>query len=139
MATLEKAIELAAKHHAGQKDKAGQAYILHPLAVMAQVEGETAKTVAVLHDIIEDTPITVDDLRAEGFSETVIAAVLALTKAPGMTREQAAHQARQNPIARLVKIADVSDNMRLERIPNPTTKDYARLKEYQHVMTILQQ
>lgn len=139
MATLEKAIELAAKYHAGQKDKGGQPYILHPLAVMAKVEGITAKTVAVLHDIIEDTPITAEDLQQEGFSQEIIAAVVALTKQEGMSREQAAIQARQNPIARLVKIADVSENMQIERIPNPTDKDYARLATYQQVMHILQQ
>lgn len=139
MATLEKAIELAAKYHARQKDKGGQPYILHPLAVMAKVEGITAKTVAVLHDIIEDTPITAEDLQQEGFSQEIIAAVVALTKQEGMSREQAAIQARQNPIARLVKIADVSENMQIERIPNPTDKDYARLATYQQVMHILQQ
>ncbi|PIE44948.1 MAG: guanosine-3',5'-bis(diphosphate) 3'-pyrophosphohydrolase [Gammaproteobacteria bacterium] len=138
MATLEKAIELAAKHHAGQLDKSGQPYILHPLAVMAKVDGLTAKTVAVLHDIIEDTEITADDLRRKGFSDEIVNAVIALTKANDMTRIEAAYQAKANPIARIVKLADLSENMNLGRISNPTKKDYDRLKEYEQVKAILE-
>ncbi len=138
MATLEKAIILAAKHHAGQRDKGGQPYILHPLAVMAKVEGLTAKTVAVLHDIIEDTEISTEDLYREGFSDEVVNAVLALTKKKGMTRIEAAYQAKANPIALQVKLADLSDNMDLSRIPKLTQKDYDRLKIYQKVKTILE-
>ncbi len=138
MATLEKAIELAAKYHAGQVDKAGLPYILHPLAVMARVDGIETKTVAVLHDIIEDTPITAENLSQLGFSDTVVSAVVALTKTKGMTRTEAAYQAKANPIARVVKLADLAENMDLGRIPNPTAKDYQRLQEYQQVKKILQ-
>lgn len=137
MATLERAIELAAKHHAGQFDIGGQPYILHPLAVMTKVDDLTAKTVAVLHDIIEDTPITAEDLHREGFSNKVVDAVVALTKVKGMTRMEAAYQAKANPIARRVKLADLSENMNLDRIPNPTQRDYDRLKEYELVKAIL--
>src|SRR5262249_20867350 len=83
MATLEKAIELAARAHAGQKDKQNLPYILHPLRVMMRVEGEEAQMVAVLHDTIEDTDLTEDDLRRAGFSEAVIAGVLACTHRRG--------------------------------------------------------
>src|SRR5205814_7966551 len=79
MATLEKAIELAARAHAGQKDKQNLPYILHPLRVMMRVQGEEAQMIAVLHDTIEDTKLTEDDLRREGFSENIIAGVLACT------------------------------------------------------------
>ncbi len=138
MATLEKAIELAAKYHTGQIDKAGQPYILHPLSVMAKVTGITEKTVAVLHDIIEDTPMTAEQLLAFGFSQEVVNAVIALTKTEGMTRIEAAYQAKANPIARVVKLADVADNMNIKRITNPTQKDYDRLEEYKQVKKILQ-
>ncbi len=105
---------------------------------MMRVEGITAKIVAVLHDIIEDTPITADDLRNEGFSQEVIDAVLALTKAEGMTRIEAAYQAKANPIARVVKLADLAENMNLDRIPNPTLWAHERLAEYEKVKAILE-
>src|SRR5215213_5352841 len=79
MATLERPIELAARAHAGQRDKEGLPYILHALRVMMNV-GPGAQVVAVLHDTLEDTDLTEDDLRREGFSEEVIAAVKAVTR-----------------------------------------------------------
>jgi guanosine-3',5'-bis(diphosphate) 3'-pyrophosphohydrolase len=63
MATLEKAIEIAARAHTGQVDKAGQPYILHPIQVMLRVQGEDARIAAVLHDVVEDSEVTIDDLR----------------------------------------------------------------------------
>src|SRR5437764_1310945 len=79
MANIERALQIAAKAHEGQKDKGGLPYILHPLRVMMRVEGEEAQIVAVLHDVVEDTPVTADDLRQAGFSERVLAAVLCVT------------------------------------------------------------
>lgn len=139
MATLERAVELAAKHHVGQVDKGGSPYILHPLAVMLSVDSNDEKIVAVLHDIIEDTSVTADDLRSEGFSEQIIEAILALTKHKGESRIEAAHRAAANPIARVVKLADVAQNMDISRIPNPTDKDYIRLEQYREVKAILEE
>src|SRR5829696_1572337 len=79
MANIERALQIAAKAHEGQKDKEGLPYILHPLRVMMRVEGEEAQVVAVLHDVIEDTSVTAEDLRRAGFGETVLAAVLCVT------------------------------------------------------------
>lgn len=138
MSTLEQAIALAAHYHAGQRDKGGQPYILHPLAVMARVEGEEAKTVAVLHDIIEDTPLTAKDLRARGFSETVVKTVAALTRTRGESRAEAARRVAKNPLARMVKLADLAENMNLARIKNPTAQDIARMEEYRAVKAILE-
>jgi guanosine-3',5'-bis(diphosphate) 3'-pyrophosphohydrolase len=137
MATLERAIELAAKAHAGQVDKAGQPYILHPLRLLLAVRTPHERMAAVLHDIVEDTPTTFDDLVAEGFAPEVVAAVRALTKTDGEKRIEAAHRAAADPVARAVKLADVADNMDLSRIPAPTEKDYARLEEYRQVRAIL--
>ncbi len=137
MSTLERAIEIAARAHAGQIDKAGEAYILHPLQVMLRVKGTHERIAAVLHDVVEDTPITLAQLRAEGFAEAVIEAVDALTKRSGETRLEAAKRAAQNPIARAVKLADNTENMDLTRIANPTAKDFARLEEYKVVREIL--
>ena len=93
---------------------------------------------AVLHDVVEDTPVTLDDLRAERFPVQVIEAIQALTKLPGETRLEAARRAAQHPIARVVKLADVKDNMDLRRIATPTDNDYARLKEYEQVKQFLE-
>lgn len=137
MATLERAISLAADAHAGQVDKAGQPYILHPLRVMLRVDTDEERIAAVLHDIVEDTPITLEHLAQEGFSDAILKAVEALTKLPGENRLEAAARAAENKIACAVKLADNTENMDLRRIANPTEKDYARLKEYESVRALL--
>ena len=137
MPTIEHAIEIAANAHAGQRDKAGQAYILHPLRVMLRVDGEHEQMAAVLHDVVEDTSITIDDLAREGFPIEVLRAIAALTKLPGETRLEAAARAAADPVARKVKLADNAENMDLSRIPNPTDKDYARCREYEEVRALL--
>lgn len=137
MPTIERAIEIAATAHAGQRDKAGQAYILHPLRVMLRVDGEHEQMAAVLHDVVEDTSITIDDLAREGFPIEVLRAIAALTKLPGETRLEAAARAAADPVARKVKLADNAENMDLSRIPNPTDKDYARCREYEEVRALL--
>jgi GTP diphosphokinase / guanosine-3',5'-bis(diphosphate) 3'-diphosphatase len=137
MPTLERAIEIAAAAHAAQVDKAGQPYILHPLRVMLRVAGAHERMAAVLHDVVEDTPVTLERLTQEGFPTEVVAAIAALTKNPGESRLQAAARAAANPIARAVKLADNAENMDLSRIANPTDKDFARLKEYEQVRALL--
>ena len=137
MPTIERAIEIAANAHAGQRDKAGQPYIFHPLRVMFRVNGEHEQMAAVLHDVVEDTAITIDDLAREGFPSEVLRAIAALTKLPGETRLEAAARAAADPIPRKVKLADNAANMDLSRIPNPTEKDYARCREYEEVRALL--
>lgn len=137
MSTLERAIEIAAAAHAGQVDKAGQPYILHPLRVMLQLEGASERIAAVLHDVVEDTAVTLEQLVAEGFSAEVVAAVQALTKRPGESRLDAASRAAQDSIACAVKLADNADNMDLSRLPHPTERDFARLREYEAVRALL--
>lgn len=137
MSSLERAIELAARAHAGQLDKAGQPYILHPLRLMLAVHTPHEKMAAILHDVVEDTPITFEDLVREGFPQEVVNAVQALTKLEGESRINAARRAASDPIARVVKLADVTDNMDLSRIPSPTQKDVARIQEYEQVRQLL--
>ena len=137
MATLERAISLAAERHAGQVDKANAPYILHPLRVMLNVPDIEHKIVAVLHDILEDTTTTIDELYRLGFQTHLIDAIIALTKQEGESRIQAAQRTVQNPIERVVKLADITDNMDLSPIQSPTMKDFERLKEYQQVRDIL--
>lgn len=137
MATLERAIEIAASAHAGQVDKAGEPYILHPLQVMLRVTSMQERMVAVLHDVVEDTDVCLQDLISEGFPSDVISAIEALTKRAGESRIQAAERAAANAIARQVKLADNAENMDLRRISNPTERDYARLEEYKAVRELL--
>nr|WP_199045272.1 HD domain-containing protein [Dyella sp. ASV24] len=137
MATLERAIAIAAEAHVGQVDKAGQPYILHPIRVMLRLNLSTERIAAVLHDVVEDSSVTLDFLRAEGFSPEVVSAVDALTKRQGESRMDAAHRARQDPIARVVKLADNAENMDLSRIAEPTERDHARVEEYKVVRSIL--
>ncbi|PDV97551.1 HD domain-containing protein [Candidatus Chloroploca asiatica] len=137
MATLERAIELAAAAHAGQVDKAGQPYILHPLRVMLRMSTAHERMAAVLHDVVEDTQVTLEQLRSEGFPAEVVSAVAALTKRSGESRLEAATRAAADPVARAVKLADNAENMDLSRIAAPTAKDYARLEEYKQVRALL--
>jgi len=137
MATLERAIEIAASAHARQVDKAGEPYILHPLRVMLRVTSSEERIAAVLHDVVEDTSVSLQSLISEGFSSDVILAIEALTKRPGESRMQAAERAAVNAIARKVKLADNAENMDLSRISNPTERDYARVEEYRAVRELL--
>ncbi len=137
MSTIERAIAVAVEAHAGQVDKGGQPYILHPLRVMLRVNGASEQIVAVLHDVVEDSPFTLERLADEGFAREQIVALEALTKRPGESRIQAALRAAVNPIARVVKLADNAENSDLSRIPNPTARDHERLEEYRQVREIL--
>lgn len=137
MATLERAIEIAASAHAGQVDKAGEPYILHPLRVMLRVASPHERMAAVLHDVVEDTSVSLQGLISEGFPSDVISAIKALTKRPGESRLEAAERAAADSIARQVKLADNAENMDLGRIPNPTERDYARVEEYKAVRELL--
>ena len=127
---LGKAIELAKKHHKGQTDKAGKPYIEHPLRVMNQMKSEKEKIVAVLHDIVEDTDISLNDLRNEGFSEEVVSAVECLTKQDGENYDSYIERISFNPLAVKIKLADLEDNRDLTRLPQVTDKDLERLEKY---------
>lgn len=127
---LNKAIEIAAKAHSGQIDKGGAPYILHPLRVMLNCESEAAKVCAALHDVIEDTNITLDDLKAEGFTDEIITILDCLTKRDGESYDYFIDRVLTNETACRVKLADLTDNMDLTRIQNPTVKDEERIKKY---------
>jgi (p)ppGpp synthase/HD superfamily hydrolase len=133
VSNLEEAILLAAKAHHGQRDKAGAPYILHPLRLMFQQSSEVAMAAAVLHDVVEDTPVTLDDLRQAGFAEEIVTAVACLTHDSGDSYDEYIEKIKTNPVARAVKLADLEDNMRLQRIAAMTEKDWARLQRYHKV------
>lgn len=130
MATLEKAIQIAAEAHAGQKDKAGAAYILHPIRLMMRMQTEEEKMTAILHDVVEDSKWTIEKLREQGFSEPVLEAVESVTNRNGESYKEFIERAGGNPIARNVKIADLEDNMNILRIGKIKPKDLTRLEKY---------
>ncbi|MBT4684929.1 MAG: HD domain-containing protein [Candidatus Marinimicrobia bacterium] len=137
MATLERAIEIAVEAHKGQKDKAGNPYILHPLRLMFQMKTDNERMAAVLHDVVEDSDWTLDDLRKENFDNEVIDAVNLLTRDDNDSYEEFVQKAASNPISKAVKIADITDNLDLSRISKMTEKDVDRVKKYQRVLKIL--
>lgn len=117
--TLERAIALAATKHAGQLDKGGQPYILHPLRVMMAL-GEVpdwVRIAAVLHDAIEDTDLTLEGLRQEGASDRVVELLSLLTRPPHRSYQEYIEAIGEDEEAELIKIADLEDNMRLDRQP----------------------
>ena len=130
MGTLERAIELAVEHHKGQSDKAGKPYILHPLRLMMSVDKDDEKIVAVMHDIVEDTEITLDDLRNEGFSDEVLSAIECISKKDGEDYDSFIERISHNPLAIRVKLADLEDNMDKTRLSDVTEKDLERLEKY---------
>jgi (p)ppGpp synthase/HD superfamily hydrolase len=132
MPTLEDAIALAAEAHKDQKDKAGAPYILHPLRVMLSRHMTSCehRIAAVLHDVVEDTEINAAYLRAQGYSDVVLAAIESVTKREGEDYFSRVRRAAVNPIGRCIKRADLEDNMDLSRIANPTQKDLDRTKKY---------
>ncbi|XXF81533.1 GTP pyrophosphokinase [Myxococcaceae bacterium GXIMD 01537] len=130
MPTLEDAIALAVEAHRGQRDKAGQTYVLHPLRVMFRLEGEAERMTAVLHDVVEDSPYTLERLRALGYPAEVLGALDCLTKREGETYEDFIERVRPNALARSVKLADLEDNMDVRRLADVTPKDAQRLARY---------
>ncbi|MFT4246131.1 MAG: HD domain-containing protein [Micrococcaceae bacterium] len=143
--TILKAKELAIKAHKGQVDKSGIDYITHPARVAKTLsdEGADPETVAVgwLHDVVEDTEITLEDLRKLGFSQSVVAGVDAMTKRKGEPLKEYLTRVKANPIAHQVKLADVKDNTnptRVAALKDEKTKEKLA-KKYKFVKEFLKQ
>ena len=124
------ALRIAIKAHEGQKDKSGHEYIMHPIRVAERCSDPRAKIVALLHDTIEDTEVTVEYLRKEGFPEEIINGILSVTKRDGESYENFVRRAAENEIGTIVKKADLEDNMDISRLPEITDKDIERLRKY---------
>ena len=136
-ATIEDAILIAAQAHKGIKDKAGAPYILHPLRMMMRMKTEAEMVTAILHDVVEDSSWTIEQLRERGFSEEVLEAVECVTNRNDESYEQFIERAGKNPIARQVKIADLEDNMDVKRLAALTEKDANRIAKYLRAWTLL--
>ena len=130
--TLEDAIELALKAHRGQVDRGGQPYILHPLRIMTKLDTDTERIIAVLHDVVEDTDFTLDDLRKMGYPDVIVDAVNALSRREGESYEAFIQRIKPNPLAVRVKLQDLLDNMDLRRWALLQVGDLERLQRYQN-------
>jgi (p)ppGpp synthase/HD superfamily hydrolase len=135
---LSLAIAIATEAHDGQVDRGGAPYILHPLRVMLSVQGDRERIAAVLHDVAEDCPAwPLDRLRAQPFSGAVCDALDALTRRPGEEYGVFIARCAADPIARVVKLADLKDNCDLSRIKRPTDKDAERVRKYVNASMVL--
>lgn len=130
MNLLGRAVAIAAQAHQTQTDKAGAPYILHPLRIMMRGQTELEQLVGVLHDVVEDSDWTLDQLAAEGFPDEVIAALDALTRRPEESYDQFLDRVVQHAIAVKVKQYDLEDNMNLLRLATVTDADIQRLRRY---------
>jgi (p)ppGpp synthase/HD superfamily hydrolase len=142
MSNLERAIEIAVSAHKGQTDKGGSPYILHPLRVMMALDSETEKIVGVLHDVVEDSDWTFEDLENEDFGPEVIEALKSVTKNDDEHGTDESYfrfveRARQNPIGRRVKIADLQDNVDVSRLPEVDEKTKQRVEKYKKSLEVL--
>lgn len=132
-------MKLAYRAHHGQTDKSGVPYIYHPIHLAEQMKDELTTVVALLHDVVEDTDYTLDDLRAEGFSDEAIEAIAILTRKDGEDYMNYVGKIAQNNISALVKIADLEHNSDLSRLDGASAKDLERAEKYKKAIEILRQ
>lgn len=134
---IETALRIATAAHDGQLDRGGEPYILHPLHVAMQLGSQDEKVVAILHDVLEDTEVTEDDLVREGIKPRQLAALHALTKREGQTYDQYLRAVADNQLARVVKMADLEHNMDLTRLKYVSKADRQRHEKYQATLLFL--
>lgn len=134
---ISKAMGIAAMAHRGQKDKAGEAYLLHPLRVASMMTTEEEIATALLHDVVEDSIYTLNDLKLAGLPESVIRAVDLLTRKKGQSYKNYVLRLKTDPLARKVKIEDLRHNMDLSRLPKVKSADLKRLEQYREALQIL--
>ena len=133
----ELALKIATEAHKGQKDKGGANYILHPLKVAELCPHDICKVIALLHDEIEDCGLTTTELDEKGIYPIIHGRVKLLTHQEGQTYQEYLEAIAEDPYAREVKIADLTHNMDLSRIPNPTEKDFERVEKYKKALAFL--
>ena len=134
---LIKAFLLCMAKHWEQRDKAGKRYIWHPIHVMLKVKGYNEKIVALLHDVVEDTDVTILDLKNLKFSKEVIEAVDVISKKKDQEYFSYLELVKNNNIAKKVKIADLKHNSDLKRLRSITQKDIGRAIKYKKALDYL--
>ena len=135
MMDLLRALFIAARGHKGQRDKAGKPYIFHPIKVSLNVKGRDEKIVALLHDVIEDTDYTINDLKF--LTDDQREALILLTHDENMPYMSYSESIKKNKLASRVKLADLGQNMNLKRLKIVTEKDLERLEKYRKARDLL--
>ena len=133
-----KALKLCFEAHKEQTDKSGMPYVFHPFHLAEQMTTEDTVVTALLHDVIEDTPYTLEDLAAMGFGETVLSALRLLTHGEDVDYMTYVRAIKENPVARAVKLADLRHNSDPTRVDTPDERMLARWEKYRQAMAILQ-
>jgi len=131
-------LEIAKKAHYGQKDKGGKDYIYHPLYVASLMQSDDEKVVALLHDVIEDSSMTLAELQRKNIPYHIIEAVKLLTKSKGVDYWEYLEIIKTNPLAKTVKLADLLHNSDISRLKNVSSEDYQRVEKYKKAMNFLQ-
>lgn len=127
---LDKAASICINKHAGQRDKMGRAYFQHPMRVAMRCHSDDQKIVALLHDTIEDTDVTVEYLLAEGFPQYIVDGILSVTKREGESYKDFVARAALNPLGREVKLHDIEDNLDVLRLDSVSPSMAARFSKY---------
>ncbi len=132
-----KALKLCFEAHKNQVDKSGMPYVFHPFHVAEQMTDEATTIVALLHDVVEDTDYTLEDLAAEGFGKDILEAVALMTHEDDVPYLDYVAKLKDNPIARAVKLADLAHNSDLSRIGEIDDETRERLEKYQKAIALL--
>lgn len=133
-----KALKLSFEAHKNQVDKSGMPYVYHPFHLAEQMKDEEATIVALLHDVVEDTDYTLDDLSSMGFSDKIIEAISLMTHDKDIPYMDYVAQIAKNPIAKAVKLADLRHNSDLTRLDAVTYKDLKRMEKYKKAIALLE-
>jgi (p)ppGpp synthase/HD superfamily hydrolase len=136
-----KAMYIASREHLNKKDKGGHAYILHPMRIAMRLrsDDEELLSIAIMHDVIEDSKVTFDDLRADGFSERVIDGLTLLTHRKGVSYEDYIDGMKNSVDALRVKREDLRDNSDITRLKGISDKDFERMRKYQRAFLKVEQ
>ena len=133
------AMKLCFEAHKDQVDKSGIPYVFHPIHLAEQMKDEETTVVALLHDLLEDTEYSANDLRKLGFSESVIRAIQTMTHPEGMDYMEYVKRIKSDTIARQVKLADLQHNSDITRLDRVDAEALARAEKYRAAMAILQE
>ncbi len=133
-----KAVNLMYEKHKDQKDKSGLPYVFHPWHVAESMDDEISTVVALLHDVVEDTDTTMEDIRAMGFPEEVCRSLGLLTHDKNTAYEEYIVRISADPVAAKVKLSDLKHNSDLTRLPEHDAKALIRLEKYERCMAFLE-
>lgn len=133
-----KALKLCFEAHKEQTDKSGMPYVFHPFHLAEQMKTEETTIVALLHDLVEDTDYTIDDLINMGFNKTVTDAIALMTHTDGIDYMDYVRMIKKNPIAKTVKLADLKHNSDLTRLDVVDEKALTRREKYLKAIALLE-